>query len=154
MRKMAIRTDLGSRKWLLTKDWSDVGKYLQHIKNEGYQIVSTVPNANLKLADVDFTQRLVVAFGNEHAGVSDSVLEASKYHVSIPMIGFVQSLNLSVCVAITLHHAYTQRMEKLVREQVVSTEILIVLEQLIRSTCLYTCYVERVTSVAYICNAL
>ena len=57
----------------------------------------------MTLPDVDFSKRLVIALGNEHFDVSESLLEASDVKFSIPMIGFVQSLNLSVSVAVTLY---------------------------------------------------
>ena len=110
-----MRTDAGARNWLVTSDWTDVGACVHQLKEEGHRIASTVPDARTQLADIDFTQRLVVAFGNEHMGVSDALLEASDLHFSIPMAGFSQSLNLSVCVAVTLHQSYTQRLAQLVR---------------------------------------
>ena len=109
-----MRTDAGARKWLVTKSWTDVEDCLRQLKLEGYKLASTVPDASMKLADVDFTQRLVISFGNEHTGVSETVLKASDVQFAVPMIGFVQSLNLSVCVAVTLQQAFMQRLAELV----------------------------------------
>lgn len=110
-----MRTDAGARSWLITREWSDIPTCVSHLREAGYRIASTVPGAKLKLGDVDFTQqKLVVAFGNEHVGLSPSLLEASDSHFSIPMAGFVESLNLSVSVAVTLHHAHSQRLATLV----------------------------------------
>lgn len=113
--KSEMRTDAGARDWLITKDWTNVEECLHKLKEDGYRIASAVPDTTQQLVDIDFTQRLVVAFGNEHVGVSDALLKSSDIHFSIPMIGFVQSLNLSVCVAVTLHKAYSQRTAVLVR---------------------------------------
>lgn len=113
--KFEMRTDAGARGWLVARDWTDVEQCVCKLKEDGYRIASAVPDATQQLVDIDFTQRLVVVFGNEHEGVSDTLLKASDIHFSIPMIGFVQSLNLSVCVAVTLHQAYSQRMAVLVR---------------------------------------
>lgn len=111
-----MRTDAGARKWLVAKDWTNLEACVRQLRADGNKIASTVPDARMQLTDVDFTQRLVVAFGNEHEGVSPGLLEASDIHFSVPMCGFVQSLNLSVCVAVTLHQAHSQRLTKLVRE--------------------------------------
>ena len=113
--KNQMRTDAGARKWLVAKDWTDVAACVRQLRADGYKMASTVPDATMQLADIDFTQRLVLAFGNEHEGVSPALLEASDIHFSIPMCGFVQSLNVSVCVAVTLHQARSQRLAKLVR---------------------------------------
>ena len=115
--KHQMRTDAGARKWLVTKDWTNMEECVRQLKADGYKIASTVPDAVMQLVDVDFTQRLVVAFGNENKGVSPALLEASDVHFSVPMCGFVQSLNLSVCVAVTLHQARAQRLAKLVRDE-------------------------------------
>ena len=46
---------------------------------------------------------LALVFGNEHAGASDSADAAADVRFMIPMVGFAQSLNVSVSVAITLY---------------------------------------------------
>lgn len=124
-KNLKIRTDTGARKWILATNWSHVDPCLQHLQANGYKIASAVPDASLKLVDVDFTEKLAVVFGNENAGVSDFILRVSDLHFSIPMMGFVQSLNLSVCVAVTLYHAYFQRLAKLVRDEDFAISILI-----------------------------
>ena len=113
--KSEMRTDAGARKWLVRREWTDLRACVHHLKERGYRIASTAPDAEMTLVDIDFTRPLVVAFGNEHVGISDSLLEASDVKFSIPMSGFVQSLNLSVSVAVTLHQAHLQRLAKLVR---------------------------------------
>ena len=105
-----MRTDGGARNWIVKRDWSDVETCIRGLKREGFSIASTAPDADKALPEVDFSKRLVIAFGNEHSGVSDSLLEASDVHFSIPMSGFVESLNLSVSVAVTLYQAHSQRL--------------------------------------------
>lgn len=110
-----MRTDAGTREWIIQKKWHDVDKCIHSLKRSGFKIASTVPDADKHLTDLDLTQRLVIAFGNERNGLSNALLEHSDIHFSIPMAGFVQSLNLSVCVAVILHQAHVQRLAKLVR---------------------------------------
>lgn len=111
-----MRTDAGARDWLVRREWSEVDACVRHLKTAGYSIASSTPDAEMKLEDIDFTQtKMVVAFGNEHNGLSTALLEASDLQFSIPMVGFVESLNLSVSVAVTLHQALSQRIAKLVR---------------------------------------
>jgi tRNA (guanosine-2'-O-)-methyltransferase len=54
---------------------------------------------------VDFSRRTALVFGNEHLGVSPDVLAGADGAFRIDMLGFVQSLNLSVAVAISAFHA-------------------------------------------------
>ena len=109
-----MRTDAGARNWIVRRDWSEVETCIRQLQREGFTIASTTPNSNKTLQDVDFSKRLVIAFGNEHIGVSEALLEASDVKFSIPMIGFVESVNLSVSVAVTLYQAFSQRLARLV----------------------------------------
>ena len=110
-----VRTDKGARNWIVWREWSGASACLRSLKGRGFKIASAVPDAEVRLADVDLTQRLVIAFGSETEGLSEALLRHSDLHFSIPMTGFVQSLNLSVSVAVVLHSAYTQRLARLVR---------------------------------------
>jgi len=58
---------------------------------------------------LNFTRPTAVIFGNESEGVSREALELSDVRVRIPMLGMVQSLNLSVSVGIILYEALKQR---------------------------------------------
>lgn len=114
-KKKKIRTDAGARNWVVRRVSSDVEECVRELKSDGYIIAATTPDATKSLLDVDFSsQPIVVAFGNEHEGISDSLLRSSDLHFSIPMNGFAESLNISVCVAVTLFQAHSQRLAKLV----------------------------------------
>ena len=110
------RTDSGARNWITIHDWMDTTTCIKHLKREcAYRVAVASPNAKLQISELDFTKRLVVAFGNETRGVSEELSEMADVTFSLPMCGFVQSFNISVSVAITLSHAYTQRALRLVR---------------------------------------
>ena len=115
-----MRTDAGARSWIVRRDWTCVDECIRQLRREGFAIASAAPNANRTLQDVDFSsKRLVIAFGNEHIGVSDSLLEASEIKFSIPMVGFVQSFNLSVSVAVALYQAFSQRLARSVSDEAI-----------------------------------
>ena len=59
------------------------------------------PQALVPLLD---ERPLAIVFGNEGDGVSKAANEQADGAYLIPMVGFPQSLNLSVSVAITVHH--------------------------------------------------
>lgn len=60
--------------------------------------------------DVDYTKPTCVLFGNEKHGVSREAAEAADAHIIIPMLGMVQSLNVSVATAVILFEAQRQRL--------------------------------------------
>ena len=110
-----MRTDVGARQWVSIRKWATTAECVQYLKEEqGHKIACAVPNAPLSLPQMDFCQKTVLAFGSEAYGISDSLSKMSDVTFSIPMVGFVQSFNISVSVALTLYSAYCQRVQRLV----------------------------------------
>jgi tRNA (guanosine-2'-O-)-methyltransferase len=78
------------------------------LRNQGYQIVATSPHANSSLLqDFNLGGRIALFFGTETQGLSKYVLENADTYVKIPMVGFTESLNISVSAAILLQHLTT-----------------------------------------------
>jgi len=77
---------------------------------EGMQIVVTALDADaVSFREVDFTQPTLLVVGNEKDGVSQELTTLADQTIVIPMMGMVQSLNVSVATAITLYEAQRQR---------------------------------------------
>jgi tRNA (guanosine-2'-O-)-methyltransferase len=97
-------------------NWVTVNRYngktmntpdaLQELRNQGYRIVVATPHDH----DVDLEKfelekgRAAIVFGCERPGLSDCAMKEADEYMKIPMVGFTESLNVSVAVAITLHH--------------------------------------------------
>ncbi len=113
--RFSNRTDSGARNWIMIHSWADVSTCVKYLKTQGgYKIAVAAPDAEISISELDCTQRLVLAFGNENKGVSEELTELSDTAFSLPMCGFVQSYNVSVSAAISLYHAHRQRVEQLV----------------------------------------
>ena len=100
-------------KWLDYHIYTDGTRAcLESLKADGWQIVATVatPDA-ISIYEMDFAQiePMVLLVGNEHAGLSDEAIALADHHVTIPMRGMIQSLNVSVATAITLAEITRQR---------------------------------------------
>lgn len=61
--------------------------------------------------DVDYTKPTCILMGNEKRGVSQEAADLADAHIIIPMLGMVQSLNVSVAAAVILFEAQRQRRE-------------------------------------------
>ncbi len=108
--KQSARTSSGSHKWLHVKRWTSARDSLLAAKRDGYQIVATHLDASaVPMEEIDFSQRTVVIFGNEHAGVSQEALALADRTAAVPMRGFVESFNISVAAAIVLKGAVDRR---------------------------------------------
>lgn len=94
---------MGSQKWVDLKRYHTVVDCVNNLKDNGYQIVATTPHHNDQvLADFDITKKSCFFFGRETEGLSQAVLDVADCYLKIPMVGFTESLNISVSAAIIL----------------------------------------------------
>ncbi|MCB0462871.1 MAG: RNA methyltransferase [Flavobacteriaceae bacterium] len=101
---------MGAQKWVDLVRHHSTKKAIQSIKKQGYQIVATTPHKqDCNLADFDITKKSCFFFGRETQGLSDEVLKQADCFLKIPMVGFTESLNISVSAAIILQDV-TQRL--------------------------------------------
>jgi tRNA (guanosine-2'-O-)-methyltransferase len=64
----------------------------------------------VSLYELDLTRKVAFVFGNEHRGVSDEAAAQADGMIRIPMMGMIQSLNVSVACAIILFELLRQRL--------------------------------------------
>lgn len=103
---------MGAQKWVDLNRYHSVKDCIKDIREKGYQIVATTPHTNdCELYDFDVTKKSCFFFGRETEGLSDEVLKEADVFLKIPMVGFTESLNISVSAAITLQHA-TSKLKK------------------------------------------
>lgn len=91
-----------------THRWLDVIRYetpqacAKRLRDAGYSIYVAAAGAGHDPEALRKQPRLAVVFGNEHRGTSPAWAELADGTFSIPMRGFVESLNVSVAAAITI----------------------------------------------------
>ena len=102
-----------AEKWLRFNYYSSTSEGLKHLKDEGFTIAAThLDEEAIPYTSLDYTEPTVIVFGNESEGISEEALKLSDHVIKIPMVGMVQSLNLSVSVGIILYEAMKQRQDK------------------------------------------
>ena len=100
---------MGAQKWVDINRFQSVKDCIANLKLQGYQIVATTPHVNnCELHDFDVSKRSCFFFGRETEGLSEDVLNAADVNLKIPMVGFTESLNISVSAAIILQHVTTK----------------------------------------------
>lgn len=96
---------MGAQKWVDIKKHESVTDCIQMLKEKGYQIIATTPHENdCLLEDFDVSKPSAFFFGTERDGLSKEVLEQADGFLKIPMVGFTESLNISVSAAIILQN--------------------------------------------------
>lgn len=99
-----------AEKWVETHIHSSLAECLGPLRDRKFKVAVThLSEDALPYTELDYTQPLAIVFGSESTGVSEEALGWADYRIKIPMLGMVQSLNLSVSVAIILYEALRQR---------------------------------------------
>ncbi|MFN4006907.1 MAG: TrmH family RNA methyltransferase [Chitinophagaceae bacterium] len=97
-------------KWLTIHQFTDVGTCVNAVRTKYDKLLATHLATNaISMYDINFTERIALVFGNEHKGVSETLLQHCDGNFIIPQVGMVQSLNISVACAITLYEAFRQK---------------------------------------------
>lgn len=100
---------MGAQKWVDLNRYQTVNDCISDLRNKGYQIVATTPHTNdMLLHEFDVTKKSCFFFGRETEGLSQEVLDTADCYLKIPMVGFTESLNISVSAAIILQQVTTK----------------------------------------------
>lgn len=103
---------MGAQKWVSLNRHHSSAECIAHLKENGYQIVATIPHGKaVNLADFDISKPSAIFFGTEKDGLSQEVISEADAYLKIPMMGFTDSLNISVSAAIILQHV-TQKLKQ------------------------------------------
>ncbi|MDO5977659.1 TrmH family RNA methyltransferase [Flavivirga spongiicola] len=116
---------MGSQKWVDLNRYSTVSDCILGLKEKNYQIVATTPHTDdCKLHEFDITKKSCFFFGRETEGLSQEVMDAADCYLKIPMVGFTESLNISVSAAIILQHVTTKLRQTTINWQLTEEEML------------------------------
>ncbi|MFC2531816.1 MAG: TrmH family RNA methyltransferase [Capnocytophaga ochracea] len=114
-KRLDAKIAMGAQKWVDVFRYNDTQSCIDALRAQGYQIVATTPHEDAYfLNDFDISKKSAFFFGTEKEGLSEQVLSQADTYLKIPMVGFTESLNISVAVAIVLQ----QLTDKLRRSQV------------------------------------
>jgi tRNA (guanosine-2'-O-)-methyltransferase len=102
----------GAHRWVSREriTYNERVTFVRKKQAEGMQVIVTALDADaVSFREVDFTRPTLLVVGNEKNGVSQELISIADQTIVIPMMGMVQSLNVSVATAITLYEAQRQR---------------------------------------------
>jgi len=103
-------TTMGTHKWVETHVYQNVSEPLTKLHSEGYQIVAAdTAGSTVDYREIDFTQPTALLLGAEKYGISDTAAPFIDKRITVPMLGMVESFNVSVACAIILAEARRQR---------------------------------------------
>ena len=99
-----------AKKWVTIRRFEEAETLVRQLHEEGLQVLATnLAPGTIDYREVDWTRPVAVAFGNEHRGCTEALIELADANVAIPMQGMAQSFNVSVSAGIVLAEAFRQR---------------------------------------------
>ena len=100
---------MGAEQWVDVHGYQTTAACMDALKQKGYQIIATTPHEDAQFL-MDFNPKSPTAlfFGTEKEGLSEEVMQKADGFLKIPMVGFSESLNVSVSAAIILQQVTQQ----------------------------------------------
>jgi tRNA (guanosine-2'-O-)-methyltransferase len=96
---------MGAQKWVDINVFDSISGCVDSLKAKGYQIIATTPHENdCLMDDFDISKPSALFFGTERDGLSEEILQKADGFLKIPMVGFTESLNISVSAAIIIQN--------------------------------------------------
>lgn len=103
-------TALGSQIWVDTQCHKSTQDAITHLKSQKMQVLVThLDDTAVDFREIDYTQPTAILLGQEKTGATDEAIALADQSILIPMVGMVQSLNVSVAAATILYEAQRQR---------------------------------------------
>ncbi|WP_339719822.1 tRNA (guanosine(18)-2'-O)-methyltransferase TrmH [uncultured Paraglaciecola sp.] len=103
-------TAMGSENWVYTKEHSCIEAAVSHLKTKNMQVlVTNLSDKAVDFREIDYTQPTAIILGQEKHGATPKAVKSADQDIIIPMVGMVQSLNVSVAAALILYEAQRQR---------------------------------------------
>jgi tRNA (guanosine-2'-O-)-methyltransferase len=103
-------TSGGTSKWVGIRTHPDIDSAAAALRAQGFQLIAAHPgNEARDYRDLDYTRATALILGAELQGLGEAALACADAHVCVPMMGMVESLNVSVAAATILFEAQRQR---------------------------------------------
>ncbi|HHX8464324.1 TPA: tRNA (guanosine(18)-2'-O)-methyltransferase TrmH [Vibrio diabolicus] len=103
-------TSAGARNWVEVDTHDSIETAITELKAQGMQVlVTNLSDTAVDFREIDYTKPTAIILGSEKVGASEQAKQLADQDVIIPMVGMVQSLNVSVASAVILYEAQRQR---------------------------------------------
>jgi tRNA (guanosine-2'-O-)-methyltransferase len=100
----------GSQNWVDVHNYSKTADAIAALKAQGMQVlVTNLSDTAVNFTEIDYTKPTAIILGQEKFGTSEEALALADQDIVVPMVGMVQSLNVSVACSVVLYEAQRQR---------------------------------------------
>ncbi|WP_273857919.1 tRNA (guanosine(18)-2'-O)-methyltransferase TrmH [Photobacterium sp. GSS17] len=110
--RVLSHTSAGARNWVELETHDTMVDAIAALKGQGMQVLAThLSDTAIDFREVDYTKPTAIILGGEKNGITSEALALADQDIIIPMVGMVQSLNVSVASALILYEAQRQRQQ-------------------------------------------
>ena len=105
----AVKTSSGALLRVPICRESNLKTVLNLAKQCGMQVVAATEKGATDYLEVDFKQPTLLLMGAEETGISPDLLKLADTRAKLPIMGQIQSLNVSVAAAVFMYEVLRQR---------------------------------------------
>lgn len=104
-----IKTSSGAANYINIVQVRSIYQTIQDLNNVGLEVLGTSLNAKSSHSDYKYSKKTAIVLGNEGEGLRKNVLKLCDNLIKIPIIGKIDSLNVSVAAGIILYEILRQK---------------------------------------------
>ena len=106
------KASAGALEYIQVARARNISRLLEKMQKSGVMTYALDPSASKPYTNLDFREPVALVFGAEGGGIRPGVMSKCDERARIPMLGRIESLNLSVTVAVALFEAVRQRVDR------------------------------------------
>jgi len=105
----SIKTSAGALYQIPVCRVQNLKALVRNLKKEGIRIVASTEKAESYYTDADLTLATAIIMGSEDTGIDEALLRLADEKVKVPILGQIESLNVSVAASLMVYEAVRQR---------------------------------------------
>lgn len=105
----AVKTSAGALMSLPVCREVNLYRAVRYLKDSGFRILAATEKGDYNYTKGDYTGPICLVMGSEDKGISTDVLSLCDEWMTIPILGTIQSLNVSVAAGILIYEAVNKR---------------------------------------------
>jgi 23S rRNA (guanosine2251-2'-O)-methyltransferase len=106
----AVKTSAGALMKIPVCREENIGNVLKFLAASGIKLLAATEKAEQTYTEVDFKDPIAIVMGSEDEGIDPSHLRICQELVRIPILGSIESLNVSVAAGVIMYEAVRQRL--------------------------------------------
>ncbi len=106
----AVKTSAGALNYVQVCKAKSLINTVKFLKDSGLQIIAATEKTSEPYFKLNYTEPLALILGSEDTGISSDLLRIADHLVRIPLMGRIESLNVSAAASIIIYETVKQRL--------------------------------------------